>query len=120
MRTGALSPNSGGSTMGGNSGASVWVRSTTRMRPATRSETRCARMGELMSSPGEFPLERLGIVEKAGDEILGDLARIDVLEAALERVDDGCGERRGRKLRRRHACVPFIVDRPGEGVDDAD
>ena len=30
------------------------------------------------------------------------------------------GERRGRKLRRRHARVPFVVDRPGEDVDDAD
>src|SRR5689334_1343 len=105
MRTGALSPNSGGSTMGGNSSASVWVRSTTRMRPAMRSETRCARIGELMRSPGEFPLERLRIVEEAGDEILGDLARIDVLEAALERIGDRFRERRGRKLRRRHARV---------------
>src|SRR6201988_5344055 len=49
MRNGRACPNSGGSTICGNSGASVCVRSTTRIRPLESPAVNCASMVVLIS-----------------------------------------------------------------------
>src|SRR6516165_8411447 len=113
MRTGALRPNSGGSAIVGNSGVSVCVRSITRMRPEMMSETRCGRTEDVIASPRELPFERLGIVLVAREPILRDIARIDILDAAFQRIDHRSCERFRRQLRRQDELVPLIVDRSG-------
>src|SRR5690606_38034433 len=100
MRNGQAWPSSGGRTIGGKSGDRVWVRSTTRMRPAARSPTSLARVSVLIGSCsvslGQLALERLRIVAPAGEPVLRHVSGIDVLDAVPERLDDG-----GRKGSRR-------------------
>src|SRR3954469_13808406 len=54
MRNGQLCPISGGSTMGGKSGDSVWVRSTIRILPAASSDTSWIKVSALMALLSRF------------------------------------------------------------------
>src|ERR1700730_15161869 len=97
IRNGRHCPNSGGSTICGNSGDSVCVRSTTRIPPDKRSAasvvSEFAAIG-LLACNGEqsrtdLALKNLRIFLPSGQPLLGHIARVDVLDAILERVDDG-------------------------------
>src|SRR6478736_10261342 len=123
MRKGQHWPISGGSAICGNSGVSVCVRSTTRMRPVDMALTRPPRISAVdMSSvvvviallqifsgrphevgkPGgvssasarsEFTLEDLGVVAPAFQPLLGHVAGVHVLDTAAQRLDDRVGQR---------------------------
>src|SRR3954466_2730203 len=112
MRNGQHWPISGGSAICGNSGVSVCVRSTTRMRPVARAMAMPARrlvVACVMSAaPGcEFALEDLRVLAPALQPFLGHVARVHILDAFLQRLDDGTGQRRRRQLGRRQVLVPL-------------
>src|SRR5208283_1005812 len=121
MRNGQHWPKSGGSTICGNSGARVCVRSTTRIRPELRSaasEISEFAVMRAISSNAHFALESLRTLLPAGEPLLGHIAGIDVLDAILKRLDHRLCQRFGRELRRRQQLIPFIVDRPWKHIDD--
>src|SRR5580698_8331902 len=103
MRNGQHCPNSGGSTIWGNSGDKVCVRSTTRTRPEMRSAARAIRELSAIacsSSIAQLALECLRTLFPAGEPLLRHIARIHILDAVLERLDDGLCQRLGAELRR--------------------
>src|SRR5574337_1715968 len=94
MRNGWHWPSSGGRPRVGKSVLRVCERSTTRTPPP------CSALASwpsgwlgFMSRParGEFTFEHLGVVAPARQPVLRDVARIDILHAALQRLDDGAG-----------------------------
>src|SRR5208282_1522523 len=110
MRNGQHWPNSGGSTICGNSGARVCVRSMTRIcldaRSAANEISEFAAM-RAISSYAHFALESLRTLLPAGEPLLGHIAGVDVLDAVLKRLDHSLGQRFGRELRRRQQLIPF-------------
>src|SRR6185437_17089089 len=109
MRKGQAWPNSGGSTMVGNSGVSVSVRSTMRIPPLASAPMNWARICALMldslsmlaaGSGAQLAFEALGVFGQAHAEFLGHVAHVDFFQAVLERADNGLGHRLGRHARR--------------------
>src|ERR1700728_2406634 len=93
-----------------------------RTRPVARSCTRCASVSRLIlfsSTLSELALEYFRIVAPPGEPVLRDVAGINVLDPALQGLDDRCRERRRRQLRRQDELIPLILDWPRESVDDA-
>ena len=119
MRNGAHWSNSGGSTICGKRGDSVCDRSTTRTLVARK------RAGKLVNSlrahwSPQLAFEHLLALAEARQDVLRDIAGIDVLDAVAQRRDDRFRQRCRRELRRRHELVPFVVDRAGKHVHHAD
>src|SRR5690242_3891222 len=115
MRKGAHWPSSGGITMVGKSGLSVWVRSTTSISPEAMAPAKAIRSGVAMSlgscSRAELALERLGIDRKPGADVLCDVADEEIFQPLLQCAHHRPGERRGRHLRWLHRLVPFGLER---------
>src|SRR6185437_7774338 len=101
MRNGAHWPNSGGSTMVGNSCASVCVRSTTRTSPEDTARAN-ERRSMVAISARHLAFERFRVYRKPRPNVLGDIADKGVLDALLQGANHGVGERSRSHLRWRH------------------
>ena len=92
MRNGAHWSNSGGSTICGKRGDSVCDRSMTRTLPPASAPASSAAARSLIP---QLAFEHLLALAEARDDVLRDIARIDVLDAVAQRRDDRARERRG-------------------------
>src|SRR5262245_47238384 len=102
----------------GNSGVSVWVRSTTRTAPAAMAFAKSSGLiiDAVLSS--KFALPRLRIDGETGTHILSDLAHEHVLGALSQRTDDRARQSGRRYLGRWHCFKPFGLERAEEDVHD--
>src|SRR5580692_9938534 len=110
--------------MVGNSGDSVWVRSTTRMAPEAIALAKARRsvvaMMDFLSVRTEFAFDCFWICIEPLPDILRDIADEDVLKPLFQCGDDRLCQRRGREFRRWNGLEPFGFERSEKRIEHLD